>query len=63
LRHQAAVSGQGCTKWEKGENQVLNYTMVLDSAATSFSGDLCSTFHWKEHDATVSGESREDESR
>ena len=35
----------------------------LDSAATSFSGDLCSIFHWKEHDATVSGESREDESR
>jgi hypothetical protein len=28
LRYQAAVSGQGCTKWEKGENQVLNYTMV-----------------------------------
>jgi hypothetical protein len=35
----------------------------LDLAAASFSGDLCSTFYWKEHDATVPGESKEDESR
>lgn len=32
----------------------------LDSAATSFSSDLGSTFYWKEHNATISGESRED---